>query len=173
MTSMLVAFEFKQNKISNHFVCGFSDEPLSNLPTRPKRGGERLALFPLFTHIFKMTKEELDRVWFKQDDYTLENDILVGSTEQFEPLSILKCDWTNGHCIDNEGFITSRYVVFNDEKPPSYVVMTEPPNNLKKPKWTGTEWIEGYVEEVLEPSEIDVLKEQIKVLQQEMENLKA
>lgn len=166
---MIIAFEFTNNYPSNFFICHADDGALfTNQPPKPKRGEYNEYLFPLYTHVFEMAEEELDSVWSNKNDYTLEK-----MNTEFNLLAILECDWANGYCVDNEGFITSRYVVFNDEEQPSYVVMVEPPNTLKKPKWTGIEWIEGYVEEVLEPSEIDVLKEQIKVLQQEMENLKA
>lgn len=169
-----VAFEFKDNKLSNFYVCSSPiDTNLTVLPQRPKRDREREYYYPLFTHLFEISREQLDIIWSNQSDYLLENDVLIGPNLFLEPLTIFNCDWKNGFCINDNGFITSRYIVFNDEKPPSYVVMTEPHNTLKKPKWTGSEWMEGYVEEVVEPSEIDVLKKQIKVLQQEMENLKA
>lgn len=165
---MLVAFEFTNSHPSNFFICHADDGALfTNPPPRPKRGEWNNALFPLYTHVFEMGQEDLNRVWSNKNDYTLEQ-----MQTEFNLLTVLECDWANGYAINPYGFIDSREAVFLDEEPPSYVVMSEPHNTLKKPKWTGVEWVEGYVEEVVEPSEIDVLKQEIQTLKQEIEQLK-
>lgn len=166
---MIIAFEFKNNKPSNFFICHSGDNAaFTNQPDRPLRHMPRDCSFPLFTHVFEITKEELNRVWSNKNDYTLEQ-----MKAEFNLLAILECDWKNGCVVDLDGFIDGNYAVFNDEKPPSYVVMTEPPNNLKKPKWTGVEWVEGYIEEIKEPTELELLQRENKQLKTEIEQHKS
>ena len=83
--------------------------------------------------------------------------------------------------IDNEGFIINEHIFVEGEEPkviPSNWIRELVPDFVK-PKWNGEKWIEAGEKKPLfvpvkeEPSEIDILKEQIKVLQQEIENLKA
>ena len=165
---MLVAFEFTNNYPSNFFICHADDGALfTNPPPRPKRGEWNNALFPLYTHVFEMTQEDLNRVWSNKNDYTLEQ-----MQVEFNLLTVLECDWANGYAVNPNGFIDSREAVFLDEEPPSYVVMSEPQNTLKKPKWTGSEWVEGYIEEIKEPTELELLQQENEQLKTEIEQHK-
>lgn len=171
---MIVAFEFdRYNKPLNYFVCSYSEnEPFSVMPPKPKRREINDCLFPKFTHLFELTEQQLNDVWQNKSNYTLEGDNLVGLGVNIKPLSILECDWNNGYEINSDGFINKNHVVFQDEKPPEYVVMKHPPLDFKKPKWTGVEWVEGYVEEVKEPTELELLQQENEQLKTEIEQHK-
>lgn len=168
---MIVSFEFIKGKPSHYFINNYDDKA-SNLIYKPKKHGDRKFFFPRYTHVFEMTINELDEIESNRANYNLQNDNLVGMGKIYESIAILECDWRNGYIVDSDGFINGNYVIFNDEEPPSYVVMEEPPNTLKKPKWTGVEWVEGYVEEIKKPTELELLQQENEQLKTEIKQHK-
>ena len=75
--------------------------------------------------------------------------------------------------IDNEGYLIE--IIVAEESPEGYISL-DPINGLYKPKWTGTEWINGITKEEYEaelnnenePSELDLLKEQVALLNEKL-----
>jgi len=51
--------------------------------------------------------------------------------------------------IDTNGYLVEVSIVQDDLKIPSDCIETKPQNGLHKPKWNGTEWIEGDAKSVL------------------------
>lgn len=75
--------------------------------------------------------------------------------------------------VDENGFLIEVSV---GESCPNGFIEEQPPNGLYKPKWTGTEWVNGTTKEEYEaelnidnePSELDLLKEQVALLNEKL-----
>lgn len=73
--------------------------------------------------------------------------------------------------INDDGYIAEVYA-HEENEVPEYLVTTKPPEGLYKPRWTGTEWVEGITQE--EFDELDNQprgKTQLEILQETVDRL--
>jgi hypothetical protein len=84
--------------------------------------------------------------------------------------------------IDDDGFYVEPVIVYSNENGeyeiPSDCIEIPVPEGLYKPKWNGSEWVEGLSQEEIEalkqqnqpqPSELDLLKQENAELKQRLE----
>lgn len=73
--------------------------------------------------------------------------------------------------IDNNGFFVEDVILKDSEEILVDYIQTECPDGFYKPKWNGTEWVEGLTQEEIEefknkPRELSEI-EQLKIIQAE------
>jgi len=78
--------------------------------------------------------------------------------------------------LDAKGFVKERYVAEVDDEGAvldtrfSGMISQDMPNGLLKPRWTGTEWVEGETEEEKAEREAKQLLESLKPTPEEVAN---
>lgn len=165
-----VAFEFVNNQFTDMFLCYHEIFiPEFVYPERPKRGHQNTRLFPKYTHIFELTEAQKEYIYAHRNDYTLENNVLVGiNGDRFEAIETLRCDWESVAIVDEEGKFVQHVAIFPDTDEIKNNMILEPlPYGMRNPVWDFdlSCWKDG-VEVPFEP------KPNLESLQKENEELK-
>lgn len=83
--------------------------------------------------------------------------------------------------IDDNGFYVEPVLISVDEELTEDLVEIPFPNSLYRPKWTGTEWIEGATQEEIdhiknqqpEPNEVEKIKQENEKLKYQLMNVES
>ncbi len=81
--------------------------------------------------------------------------------------------------IDEQGFFVEDVILKEGEEVPADCVENTVPQGLYRPRWNGSEWVEGLIQEEIdaisnqptEPTELEVAQQEISTLKEEKDSL--